>query len=210
LTKKQRTATALRAAAVRLISERGYDNTSTADIAAAAGVTQRTFFNHFATKEAVIVTPDGLVTAVVADALRSRPPDEDVTTSLAVAAMEVAHALAALPALSSDPESQRQLMIATVKLMFGEPAVRQVFMERRSLVEDTAWQVLLERGVAPDDTAARTAVAAVVAISYLSLRVWADGGAVEPLPSVFARHLVNAPRPTRLATGVRKKPATAP
>jgi AcrR family transcriptional regulator len=172
------------------------------DIAAAAGVTQRTFFNHFATKEAVIMLPDGFLTKITANVLRSRPPGEDVPKSLAIAALETARALDALPALAPDPEQQRQLLLATVKLMFDEPAVRQIFMERRAMVEDVAWQVLLERGVAPDDTSARAAVATVVALNYLSVRVWAENGAVEPLPSVCARHLYSAPNPARYAAGL--------
>lgn len=38
--------------ALRLFAERGYDSTTIDDIAAAAGVTQRTFFHHFPTKAA--------------------------------------------------------------------------------------------------------------------------------------------------------------
>jgi AcrR family transcriptional regulator len=38
-------------AAEKLFSELGYDNTATAQIARAAGVTERTLFNHFPTKE---------------------------------------------------------------------------------------------------------------------------------------------------------------
>jgi AcrR family transcriptional regulator len=52
--KKQRTRQALVEAAVRLFEERGYDQTTVADIAAAAEVSTRTFFLHFPTKEAVV------------------------------------------------------------------------------------------------------------------------------------------------------------
>jgi AcrR family transcriptional regulator len=50
----ERTKAALEQAALRLFSERGYDATCVADIADAAGVTERTFFRHFATKDAVL------------------------------------------------------------------------------------------------------------------------------------------------------------
>lgn len=47
-----RTRRALADSALRLFAERGYDATTIDDIAAAAGVTQRTFFHHFPTKAA--------------------------------------------------------------------------------------------------------------------------------------------------------------
>ena len=44
----------LERAALELYSERGYDQTTIADIAAEADVTQRTFFRHFTDKREVL------------------------------------------------------------------------------------------------------------------------------------------------------------
>ena len=38
--------------------------------------------------------------------------------------------------------------------MFAERQLRQIFLERQTMAEDTAWAVLRERGVAADDLAA--------------------------------------------------------
>ena len=46
----------LQGAALRLFTDRGYDGTTVADIAAAAGLTERTFFRHFADKRDVLFT----------------------------------------------------------------------------------------------------------------------------------------------------------
>ncbi len=44
----------LQAAALRLFVERGYDGTTVADVADAAGLTERTFFRHFTDKRDVL------------------------------------------------------------------------------------------------------------------------------------------------------------
>ncbi|MER5268826.1 helix-turn-helix domain-containing protein [Actinosynnema sp. NPDC002837] len=57
--KKLRTRRALIETAYRLFEQQGYDRTTTAEIAAAAEVSTATFFNHFATKEDLLLTDDG-------------------------------------------------------------------------------------------------------------------------------------------------------
>lgn len=56
--KKRLTRQALADAALDLVAERGLDGITVEDIAAAAGVSARTFFNYFATKEEALLGPD--------------------------------------------------------------------------------------------------------------------------------------------------------
>jgi AcrR family transcriptional regulator len=192
-------------AALRLINERGYDATSTADIAASAGVTQRTFFNHFPTKEAVVMLPAEVLTSIVAGALRCRPLGEDIPKSLAAAGMHTSRMLATVA--EADDSQQRELVLTTLRLMFNEPSVQKVFLERRAVIEDLVWEIVIERGGSPDDLSARSAVATIVALTYLAFRIWADGGGLEPLPAVYARCLLTAPDPTRFAAGITEPTA---
>jgi AcrR family transcriptional regulator len=52
--KRQRTREALISAAMRLFTEKGYEQTTVAEIAAMAEVSTKTFFNHFASKDEVL------------------------------------------------------------------------------------------------------------------------------------------------------------
>ncbi len=74
--KRERTRRALLEAAVELFENRGYEETTVADIAATADVGTRTFFNYFASKEELLFPePDERVRAAVA-AIGGRRPGE--------------------------------------------------------------------------------------------------------------------------------------
>jgi AcrR family transcriptional regulator len=79
----------LRAAALELYVERGYEQTTVAEIAARAGLTARTFFRHFADKREVLFAGSPLQDVLVA-ALDAAPdsasPMEAVAAALDAAA----------------------------------------------------------------------------------------------------------------------------
>jgi len=63
------------AAAARLFLQRGYEATTVADIAAAAGLTERTFFRYFADKREVLFGNPAAYNSVFTDAITAAPPD---------------------------------------------------------------------------------------------------------------------------------------
>lgn len=63
----------LQEAALELWSERGYDGATTAEIAAHAGVTERTFFRHFPDKREVLFDGAAAMQAIVTIALAEAP-----------------------------------------------------------------------------------------------------------------------------------------
>src|SRR5262249_44739557 len=56
-----------------LFAERGYAKTTVGDIAARAGLTERTFFNHFTDKREVLFAGSDQFTTHVTDAVRAAP-----------------------------------------------------------------------------------------------------------------------------------------
>ncbi len=63
----------LQQAALELFRERGYDQTTATEIAARAGVTERTFFRHFADKREVLFGGSGDLRAVLVEKILQAP-----------------------------------------------------------------------------------------------------------------------------------------
>jgi AcrR family transcriptional regulator len=64
----------LQHAALELYAERGFERTTAADIAALAGVTERTYFRHFPDKREVLFDGEAALAASLADAVLTAPP----------------------------------------------------------------------------------------------------------------------------------------
>lgn len=77
-------------AAIRLFAERGYENVTAADIAEAIGVSRRTFFRYFASKDQVLQAHAMRLQARVVRALERRPADEAAAVALCNAFLDTA------------------------------------------------------------------------------------------------------------------------
>src|SRR3954447_4881860 len=80
----------LERAALALYGERGFENTTVAEIASRAGLTERTFFRHFADKREVLfwgaAALQELLVSTVADAPAGTGPIDAVGRALEAAA----------------------------------------------------------------------------------------------------------------------------
>src|SRR5271154_2837924 len=65
----------LQEAALALYSERGFDQTTAAEIAARAGVTERTFFRHFADKRDILFDNEASLRTALTEAIAGAPAD---------------------------------------------------------------------------------------------------------------------------------------
>lgn len=80
--KKAATRAALAGAALRLCSARGLDAVTVEQIADAADVAPRTFFNYFTSKEEAVVAANESAADTLLTAFAARPDDEPVAESL--------------------------------------------------------------------------------------------------------------------------------
>lgn len=81
--KKQRTRQAISDIASRLFAARGFDHVTVAEVAEAAGVSEKTVFNYFATKEDLLFDEVPAREAALVEAVRGRAPGESVVAALA-------------------------------------------------------------------------------------------------------------------------------
>jgi AcrR family transcriptional regulator len=86
--KKLATRTALADSALRLSVRHGVEGITVAQIAADAGVSLRTFFNYFSTKEEAIVAGDVAMAAAFVAAFARRPAGEPVLEALKEAVLD--------------------------------------------------------------------------------------------------------------------------
>lgn len=93
--KKVQTRRALHRSAVELVAERGLAQSTVEDIAEAAGVSTRTFFNYFPTKESAVLGIHPEEADDVAGRLRDRPAEETPTEAVRGCLREYAERLAA-------------------------------------------------------------------------------------------------------------------
>ncbi|HEX2166917.1 MAG TPA: TetR family transcriptional regulator [Longimicrobiales bacterium] len=72
--KREETRRRLTRAAQRLFAEQGFERTTVNEIAAAAGLSRRTFFHYFEAKEDVVLSRFDDIERALLDAIRTAPP----------------------------------------------------------------------------------------------------------------------------------------
>jgi AcrR family transcriptional regulator len=81
-TKKLATRQQIADVAMRFFAERGFDRVTVAEVAAAAGVSEKTVYNYFPTKEDLFYDEIPERARALASAIRERPPGESVVVAL--------------------------------------------------------------------------------------------------------------------------------
>jgi AcrR family transcriptional regulator len=176
--KKRETYRALCGAAQELVHERGLDEVTVEDIAEAADVSVRTFFNYFPCKEDALVGIDPDVLTEIADEVRERPAHE-----------APAEALRAVLLGDTDPGEMLRRRQVRNDLVERYPALLPRHLASMIQVEVALAGAVADRmGVeAATDPVPRVLVAAVMAAVRAGLRWWEESDRTEPLGDVLDR-----------------------
>ncbi|MBV9415826.1 MAG: TetR family transcriptional regulator [Solirubrobacterales bacterium] len=142
----------LQKAALELYAKRGYEETTVAEIAERAGLTERTFFRHFTDKREVLFRGSHELEGLIVDAVEGAPA---AATPIEAIAVGVAAAGAIFDAPSRPHARQRQAVIEAnpelqerelVKLASLAAALAEAL--RRRGVQDPAAELSADAGIA--------------------------------------------------------------
>ena len=162
--KKRATRDALADAALRLCVEHGVDAVTVEQVATDAGVSLRTFFNYFSSKEEAVVAGDVATAAAFVTAFAKRPLDEPVLEALRHALLEIV-----ADHLDRARAAQLQALRRTPSLLPHQIAAYAA--QERGLADAVAGRV----GVEPDtDPYPLMLAAAVMATVRVIVDWWLD------------------------------------
>ncbi len=167
----------LEKAALELYSERGFEQATAAEIAARAGLAERTFFRHFADKREVLFAGAVGLQEFLVRTLASTP-DSAAPIDAVAAAFEAAGALLQE---RRDYAWQRQAVIAANAELQERELIKLAALA--SAMTDT----LRQRGVT--DPAASLAAEAGIAVFKIAFERWAGGTSQADLPQVIRESL---------------------
>jgi AcrR family transcriptional regulator len=155
--KRQRTQARILDRALDLFERQGFEDTTVAQIAAAAGVTEMTFFRYFRAKELLLLDDpyDPLIAAAVAD----QPTTFDPLTRTVRGIRQAWHQL-------SEPEGD--LVRRRVRVVAGSSALRAASWRNNAATEQLIVDQLVRDGTDPlrAHAAAGAALAAIMAALF--------------------------------------------
>ncbi|OBH40348.1 TetR family transcriptional regulator [Mycobacterium intracellulare] len=178
--RRRSTHEALRRAALKSFARKGFANVTVTELAREAGVTERTFFRHFPTKEAVLFQDYETQLEWLAEALAQRPPSESLFDAV----------LASVSAFPHDLEVVRQAATARAELIGAERIAGHL-----RVVQSSFAGVLTDfvRKRNPDmadiDLAAEVAGSALAAALVAAVENWGRKGCVGDLGADVAASL---------------------
>jgi AcrR family transcriptional regulator len=162
-------------AANRLFIEHGYETTTIDDIARAVGMSRRSVFRYFPTKEDIVVGKFDFVAEEMLSALRGRPPEEPVWESL--------RGVFDLLVPYVDAPGRQEVAEPMQRVVFATPALFARYLQKLQRMQDAAEQALRERAAlshrpyGADDPTPRAIVGAAFGCLLAAQHAWLAGGA---------------------------------
>jgi AcrR family transcriptional regulator len=178
--KKLATRRSLRGRALDLIAERGYSHVTVEDIAEAAGVSARTFFNYFPSKEAALFGTDPERDAALRERIVNEAPGAPALDVLRTVMADEARAVAdELRELGGDPVD----WLRRLKEARTDPHLRAAHAAQMARIERSMAEALAERlGTDPErDPYPGLLAATATGVFRSSMTFWAGSGGTVPL-----------------------------
>jgi AcrR family transcriptional regulator len=178
--KKQATRQMLRRAALELVAERGLANVTVEDIAEAADVSPRTFFNYFPSKEAVLFGGDPERAAELRERVATEAPGQSALDALRVVLTRDSERMTdELRSLGGDPVD----WVRRMKVARTDPHVRAAHAAQMAMIERAIAEGLAARLGADQETDPYPGVLAAAAVSVVRacLTFWAGSSGATPL-----------------------------
>lgn len=167
--------------AMNVFAERGFEQTTAAEAAAAAGISRASFFRYFASKEEAVYVAQEMTGVKIAAAVAARPAGEPTWTALH-------HGFhSAIEEYVNDPVTA----LARMRLTGETASLRAHQLERQSQWRELIGQALASRGNGSvHDLGVEAAVAAAISALDVAAKHWgeSDGATdfVELLDEAFA------------------------
>jgi AcrR family transcriptional regulator len=175
--------------AKELFVEKGYDETTIDDLAAAAGMSKRTFFRYFASKEELVFGKYEILGEQLAEDLAARPTDEPLWTSLRQAFGRVVE--------YCESEALGSTAVAMENIVRDHPALNASYLERVSRMQELVLDQARTRTGQQDPTDPRTPAIVGAAFSCLiaAWATWLASNQAQPFGDLLDQAM-DAIRPT--------------
>jgi AcrR family transcriptional regulator len=169
--KKTLTRDRIRASALRLFGEQGYDATTVEQIAAAAGVSHMTFFRYFPAKEDVALSDsyDPLIADLLTQTPATWPLIQRIRTVLVQGLRQVY-------------DAGRDAMLAQNQLIVSTPALRDRLWADQIATQRLILQALGDPHPSFQD---RVTVAACLAATSTAVLTWVENDGTPELPDLI-------------------------
>jgi AcrR family transcriptional regulator len=178
--RRRSTHEALRRAALASFASKGFVNVTVTELAREAGVTERTFFRHFPTKEAVLFQDYETQVEWLSEALAQRPASESVFDAV----------LASVASFPYDLEVVRQAATARTQLISAERIVGHLRVVQSSfagvITDFIKNRYSDESGI---DLVAEVAGATMAAALVVAVENWGRNGCIGDLGELTAAAL---------------------
>jgi len=176
--------------AVRLFVERGYEATTVADVAEAAGVSAMTVYRHFPTKEDLVLVdqhaPD------IAERIAASPAELPLVRRIGGALIDGA-AAETKGGRGKELTPRGQFLLARLKLMISTPALRARHLDNSYVLQRAIVGALGYDANDPDKLfQAEAAAGACLAALHTAVVRWAEDDGRSDLPGLLRMALAAA------------------